>query len=120
MYWLLFCGWVLGAALFMARVNGGFFTNWLSDLTFPAWFYIHIRGLETSDRRKARLLIVGDWFGRSPERALVSIFLVGIVSEVMTYFWPTGIIHGRFDLLDILAYVVGLIVCYYFDKKNEY
>lgn len=34
-YWVLFVCWVVGAALFMARVRGGLLTDYLGDLTFP-------------------------------------------------------------------------------------
>lgn len=118
-YWILLISWVTGAALFMARVKGGFFTNYLSDLTFPAWFYIHIRGLAASDNKLPHLLIFKDWFGATPTRALISILLVGSISEVKTLYWPTGVISGTFDYLDILAYALGLLLCYYFDTKNN-
>ena len=117
-FWILFMGWVTGAALFMARVKGGFLTNYLSDLTFPAWYYIYIRGLAAPDSKLPRLLIFKDWFGASPQRALLSILAVGIISEAMTYYWPTGIISGTFDYLDILAYAIGLLLCYYFDTTE--
>ena len=117
-YWILLICWVIGAALFMARVKGGFLTNYLSDLTFPAWFYIYIRGLSTTDNKLPRLLVFKDWFGSSPQRALISILFVGIISEVKTFYWPTGIITGTFDYLDIVAYALGLLVCYYFDLRQ--
>jgi hypothetical protein len=118
-YWILFLSWVTGALLFMARIKGGFLTNYLSDLTFPAWFYIHIRGLITNDRKLPSLLLVGDWFGASPLRALLSIFFVGVLSELKTLYWPTGIITGTFDYLDIVAYAGGLLVCFFFDTRKE-
>jgi hypothetical protein len=109
---------VTGAALFMARVEGGFLTNYLSDLSFPAWFYIHIRGLATTGNRP-RLLIFNDWFGVSPQRALLSILAVGIISEVKTFYWPGGIMAGTFDYLDLLSYAAGLLCCYYFDTRKQ-
>ena len=102
----------------MARVKGGFLTNYLSDLTFPAWFYIYIRGLSVDDNRLPRLLIFKDWCGTTPQRALISILVVGIISEAKTFYWPTGIITGTFDFMDILAYTVGLLICYYFDTRE--
>ncbi|MDP3399259.1 MAG: hypothetical protein Q8S23_08960 [Bacteroidales bacterium] len=119
-YWILLAGWITGAALFMARVKGGFLTNYLSDVTFPAWFYIHIRGLWTKDRKMPKLFVFGQFFGISPERALIAIFFVGIISEFKTLFWPSGIITGTFDPFDILSYSIGLLCCYYFDKKETY
>jgi hypothetical protein len=118
-WWLLLLCWVTGALLFMTRINGRFFTNYLADLTFPAWFYIHIRGLTTHDNIPPKLLIVKDWFGLSPKRALISIFTVGLISEAATYFWPKGIISGTFDYVDLLAYAAGLFPCYYFDIMAE-
>ena len=117
-YWILFFSWILGAALFMARFHGGFLTNYLSDLTFPAWFYIYIRGKIQNDQIKPHLLLVGSWFGESAERAAISIFIVGALTEIKTLFWPQGPIAGTFDILDICAYAFGLIACYSFDKWN--
>jgi hypothetical protein len=114
-YWILLISWLTGAALFMARIKGGFLTNYLSDLTFPAWFYIYIRGLSRNDRRLPQLLLFKNWFGVTPTRAILSILIVGIISEAKTFYWPTGIITGTFDFLDIVAYALGLLICYYFD-----
>lgn len=117
-FWVLLVCWVTGALLFMARVKGGFLTNYLSDLTFPAWFYIYIRGLTAKEHRRPKLIFFHDWFGAKPLRALVSILAVGILSEVKTYYWPEGIISGTFDGLDVLAYAVGLLFCFCFDARN--
>ena len=103
----------------MARVNGGFLTNYLSDLTFPPWFYIYIRGLWNNENRIPKLVLFGDWFGLSPERASVSIFLVGAIAEIMTKYWPNRPIVGTYDTLDILFYAVGLLGCYYLDKYKS-
>lgn len=110
--------WVTGATLFMARIRGGFLTNYLSDLAFPAWFYIYVRGLSTTDGKLPRLLIFKEWFGVKPGRAIASILVVGIITEVKTFYWPTGIITGTFDYWDIVAYTIGLLVCYYFDLRQ--
>ncbi|MBN2426586.1 MAG: hypothetical protein JXR46_10525 [Calditrichaceae bacterium] len=118
-FWILFFSWVTGASLFIARVKAGFFTNYLSDLTFPPWFYIYIRGLSTSDYRIPQLILFRDWFGISPERAFISILFVGTITELKTLYWPTGIISGTFDPIDILSYSVGLLLCYYLDKKEH-
>ncbi len=118
LYWILLICWVTGAALSMARVKGGFLTNYLSDLTFPAWFYIVIRGLSTKDDILPKLLVFKDWFGVTPQRALISILVVGIISEFKTFYWPAGVLAGTFDYLDIVAYALGLLVCYYFDLRQ--
>ena len=116
-YWILLISWVTGAILYMARIKGGFFTNYLSDLTFPAWFYIHIRGLSTTARPLPNILFFKDWFGVNANRSLIAILTVGIISELKTFYWPTGLITGTFDYLDIVAYALGLLVCYYFDVR---
>lgn len=118
-FWLLLLAWIVGALLNMYRVKGGFFTNYLSDLAFPPWFYIYIRGLNKKQSTLPRLAIVGDWFGQKPTRAFVSIFLVGVFSEFKTLYWPGGIITGTFDPYDILAYFIGLFTCYILDRKEN-
>jgi hypothetical protein len=115
-YWTLFLCWLTGAILVMNHFRAGFFTNYLADLTFPAWFYIFIRGLTKNNQILPRLLLVSDWFGKTPERTSISIFVVGTIAELKTIFWPHGILSGTFDPLDILAYAAGLSVCYFFDK----
>jgi hypothetical protein len=117
-YWILLISWVTGAILFMARIKGGFLTNYLSDLTFPAWFYIHIRGLSTPGRQLPNILFFKDWFGVTPNRSILSILIVGTISELKTFYWPTGVLTGTFDYLDIAAYTLGLLVCYYFDLRQ--
>jgi hypothetical protein len=116
-YWILLICWVTGAILFMARIKGGFLTNYLSDLTFPAWYYIYIRGLSTAGRQLPTILFFKDWFGVTPNRSITSIFSVGFISELTTFYWPKGIITGTFDYLDIVAYAIGLLVCYCFDLR---
>jgi hypothetical protein len=112
---LLVC-WVLGAGLDMIRFHGGFLTNYLADLTFPPFYYIFIRGKIYKKETIPDLLFVGNWFGISPERASISIFIVGVLMELKTLYWPHGPFAGTFDPMDILAYAVGLIACYIFDK----
>ncbi len=114
-YWLLLVGWVVGAALNMAKVRGGFLTNYLADLTFPPWFYITLRNKAT---KQPTVVKPARWFGETPLRAAVSIFLVGLVTEVSSYFWPRGAFGGTFDPLDIAAYGIGLLVCYWYDTRK--
>lgn len=108
-YWTLLAGWILGAGLSMARVQAGFLSSYLADLLFPPWFYILVRGL-APQRPKTSVLMA--WFGHSAERAAISIFLVGVVSELSSRYWPRGIFPGTYDPWDIVAYAVGLGVCY--------
>ena len=117
-YWVLLLSWMTGAVLFMARVKGGFFTNYLSDLTFPAWFYIYARGLSAANNKPPRLLFFGNWFGATRQKAFISILTVGILSEVKTYYLPDGIISGTFDYFDMVSYAVGLLSCYVFDAQK--
>lgn len=118
-FWILLFNWITGAVLFIARVRGGFFTDYLTDLTFPPWFYIYIRGLSTNDNRIPQLLFFHDWFGISPNRSFMSILFVGVITEIKTIYWPSGIISGTFDPADILFYSIGLMLCYYFDIKEH-
>jgi hypothetical protein len=100
---LLIC-WIIGAVLSMMLYNGLFFTNYLADLTFPPFFYIFIRGKANKEEVLPNLLFAGNWFGKSPERASISIFIVGVLTELKTLFWPHEPWAGTFDPLDILAY----------------
>lgn len=93
----------------MARVRGGFMTSYLADLLFPPWYYIVVRGLASRGSRVPFLL---RWFGRSPERAAISILVVGTASEFSQRYWPSGAIAGTYDPWDIVAYTVGLGLCY--------
>ncbi|MGI0016678.1 MAG: hypothetical protein ACREBU_24910, partial [Nitrososphaera sp.] len=86
-YWTLLAGWMLGAVLTISHVRGGFLTNYLADLVFPPWYYIVTRGLWSRKRGVPRLLL---WFGHSPERTAISIFLVGAASELSQRYWPQG------------------------------
>lgn len=107
---------MFGAGLGMSHYHGGFLTNYLADITFPPWFYIFIRGKTTNKEVIPHLLLVGSWFGRSPERASISIFVIGVLTEFKTFYWSYGPITGTYDSLDILSYGSGLIACYLFDK----
>jgi len=110
--WVLLAGFLFAAGLNMAKVHGGFATNHLADLTGPAWLYIATRGLSEQARstRIQRLL------GTSPERAALFLFLASTATELSQFFWPTGLFPGRFDLLDIAAYAVGILPLYLLDR----
>jgi hypothetical protein len=113
-FWILLVAWIIGAALNTYRAHGSFFTNYLADLTFPPWFYIFIRNLGPAKRKALRPF---QWFGRTPSRAFISIFLVGVITEVSSNYWPNGIFRGTFDYWDIVAYAVGLSIAWYFDEE---
>ncbi len=110
-YWILLAGWVIGAALTMSHVRGGFFSSYLSDMTFPPWFYIVLRERVP----KKRVIKWIRWFGRSPGRAASAIFFVGVASEVGQ---RSGIPAGTYDPWDIVAYAVGLLICYVIDTLD--
>lgn len=97
----------------MAKVHGGFLTNYLADLAFPPWFYIALRG---KANERPTIIRAARWFGVTPERAAISIFLVGAITETSSYFWPRGPFGGTFDPWDTAAYAVGLIICCAIDK----
>ena len=112
---VLLVGWITTAALSMWRLRGGFVTNYGNDLLFPPYCYIFFRGLSPW-KLKEKLLLRR--FGRSPGFAAVSIFLVGLGSEMVQGLWPQKFITGTFDPWDIAAYALGLGVCYVIDSSQ--
>ena len=115
-YWTLTVCFVVAVALNMLRVRGGFLTNYLADLAAPAWFYIVIRGLAP---RRRKLPPVMQWLGRTPERAVSIVFLAGVVTEWSSRYWPQGVFAGRYDPWDIVAYGLGLSICYVCDPYSD-
>ena len=114
-YWVLFVVFLVTAALNMLHVRGGFLTNHTADLVVPAWMYLTFRGLYS---RNGRHTLVQRTLGRTPELAAVSLFVASALTEVSQFYWPRGFFSGRFDVLDLLAYAVGLAVCYVVDKRS--
>jgi hypothetical protein len=108
-YYLLLAVFILTAALNMAKIRGGFFTNHAADLVVPAWLYIVARGLHERDRKPT---LLHRTIGRTPEIAAISLFVASAITEFCQYFWPHGILSGRFDPLDVLSYAVGVGACY--------
>lgn len=100
----------------MAHVRGGFLTNYLADLTGPAFLYIVLRGLWTN--REVKRLAIFIWLGATPERSGIFLFLASTLTEVSSYYWPHGPFPGTFDTLDILAYGLGILACYIVDRRN--
>jgi len=115
-YWTLTASFLLSAALNMLDVRAGFLTSYLADLTVPALLYVISRELGG-----ARPLRYGPlrWIGRTPRRAAAVLFLASTATEVSQVFWPRGVFSGRFDPWDIVAYGVGLLICYVFDRVWE-
>ncbi|MFN7937754.1 MAG: hypothetical protein U0R19_30780 [Bryobacteraceae bacterium] len=103
--WITFIVWVVAGAANMAKIRGGFLTNYCADLFQPAWVYIVVR--------EARR-----WHGRTPETAAILVLGGAVLTECSQYFWPHGLFRGRFDPMDILAYAVGVGTCYGVEKKG--
>jgi hypothetical protein len=112
-YWTLLVSWVLGAAMNMWHMHGGFLTNYLADLTFPPWYYIVIRGLSTTGKKPPFLL---RWFGVSAVRAAISILIAGVAYEMGQRY---RMIPGTSDLWDVAAYAVGPVICLAFEKRHR-
>jgi hypothetical protein len=113
-YWVLMAAFLLTAALNMLQVRAGFLTNYLADLTVPALLFVVSRGVAPG-QRTLRYGVMR-WIGRTPLGAAGILFLGSVATEVSQIFWPRGIFAGRFDPWDIVAYGVGLLMCYAFDR----
>jgi hypothetical protein len=112
-HYLLYAAFILTAALNMLHVHGGFLTNHAADLVVPVWLYVVMRGLHST---RGRTTIIQRIVGRTPEGAAIILFIASAATEVSQYYWPRGLFRGRFDLLDIVAYAVGLAACYLADR----
>jgi hypothetical protein len=117
-FWILLPCWVIGAILFTYKIKAGILNSYLADATFPPWFYIQLRGLHRKDGRLLSGPVNGKWFGLSPWRAGISIFLVGVISEFFFLVWPKQLSSGTFDPNDIIAYAAGLIICMVIDLRQ--
>ena len=114
-YWVLFVAFLVAAALNMLHVRGGFLTNHTADLVVPAWLYVTSRGLYSEHGRRT---LIQRTLGRTPELTALSLFVASALTEVSQLYWPRGVFSGRFDVLDLLAYAVGLAACYFADKRS--
>jgi hypothetical protein len=114
-YWTLFVAFLGTAALNMLHLRGGFLTNHAADLVVPAWLYVTSRGLHS---RNGRQTLMQRTLGQTPERAALVLFLASTLTEVSQFYWPRGLFAGRFDALDVLAYAVGLAICYVLDGRS--
>jgi hypothetical protein len=118
-YWMLMTAFIMTAALNLLHVRGGFLTSHLADLTVPALLYVISRGLVPARRPPLPSRRLMQWIGRTPERAASVFFVASAVSEVSQIYWPRGVFAGRFDPWDLLAYAVGLSVCYTCDRLQS-
>lgn len=114
-YWLLLAMFVLTAALNLLEVRGGFLTNHAADLLLPPWLFIVLRGL--AGTRPSRFGFLR-WLGSTPELAAGALFIASAATELSQRAWPHGWFAGTFDPLDIVAFAVGLLICYGFDKRR--
>jgi hypothetical protein len=114
-YWVLMTAFILTAALNLLHVRAGFLTSYLADLTLPALLYVLSRGVVPNKRPSFGPM---RWLGRTPERAATLLFLASSATELSQILWPRGLFAGRFDPWDIVAYGVGLSICYVFDKRS--
>jgi len=112
--WLLLSVWLGCGLLDMWHVRGGLLTSYGADITLPAWLYIIARSIDNP----ARKTILHRFLGRSPELAAAALFTASTLTEISQWFWPKGPFSGTFDPLDILAYAMGITICYIFDKVS--
>jgi hypothetical protein len=108
--WTALAGFLVSAALNLARVRAGFATEHLADVAVPAWLYLTAR-----DPRRAGTLIRRS-LGTSPERAAVLLWAASTATEISQRFRPHGPFSGRFDPWDIVAYAAGIVPCYLYDR----
>jgi hypothetical protein len=116
-YWTLMAAFLLATALNLLHVRGGFLTSHLADLTVPSLLYVLSRDLVPGKRPSFFSLM--RWLGRTPERAAAFFFLASTATELSQIAWPRGFFAGRYDPWDVVAYGVGLLICYGFDKRQQ-
>lgn len=110
--WAVF---ILTAALNMLHLRVGFLTNHAADLVVPALLYVMLRGLA---ERTPQRTFLRRWFGATPERAAITLLLASAATEWSQRSWPHGVFSGRFDPMDIVAFAVGLSLCYACEKSK--
>jgi hypothetical protein len=97
---------VFDAVLVMARYRVTFFTSYAVDLALPAWLCVTFRRTRASG---------ASWWRRALAVRPVVLALVNVAASTATgicqYFSPRRPFPGRFDPLDLVAYVVGTGLC---------
>ncbi len=96
----------------MYHIHAGFITNYLADLTNPAWLYIRFRGLSHPSISTFWMRL----FRGKPGLLALAIFGAGVITETSQIYWPKGIFRGVYDTMDIVAFAVGLLAVYGLDK----
>ena len=111
---LIIIGWKIAIMLFgtIALLSGlvkdpGFWSSYVLDIVGPAWNYILLRGLYTSNKSTFMSLKF------TPETAAFIIFGTCVLVETAQYF---KLYDAYFDPYDFLAYVSLLLPCYLLDK----
>lgn len=88
----------------MYRVNAGFLTDHGADLLAPPYLYLVTRG---------------GWLKLGPVGAFTLVLGGCVIWEWLQRYdlsgTPLAITRGRFDPVDLMAYVVGMIVVYVLD-----
>jgi hypothetical protein len=112
-YMLLFAAFIATGLLNMMRVRAGFITNYVADIAVPAYLYIVFRGLHEPAYRTP----LTKYLGRRPEITALVVLGGSIATEICQHYWPKGLFAGRYDPYDIVAYGVGVGICYVFDKR---
>lgn len=113
---VLWCAFLLAAALNLLHVRGRFLTSHLADLATPALLYVTARRYPVP--RPDRPRVMQRLVGATPERAAVLIFFASTATEIAQYYWPRGIFRGTFDPYDILAYFAAVTVFYAADRRE--
>lgn len=113
-WWSLLVIWTACAILDMAHIRAGILTSHGADLTLPAWLYITVRSLDDPRRNTwmTRRL------GYSPALVAAVMFVGSAATEASQFFWPHGVFRGVFDVYDILAYGIGIAICYFLDSRS--
>ncbi len=86
----------------------GFWSSYAFDIAGPAGAYIICRGLHYR-----RLSPRPVWRKFTPEVAAAFVIGFCFLLEAGQYF---GLYHGHFDPYDLVAYVVGVLPCYFVDR----
>jgi hypothetical protein len=113
---LVYAGWGIFAAiglLQMFKVGVGFVTSYGADIITPAILYYSTRSRKTI---LSKILVTG----LNAVQTFLLILSLCIIWEALQNFDFSGtvlaITRGAFDPLDIVAYTLTLLVCYYIDK----
>lgn len=94
-------------ALQMARVHGGWLTNYGADIFGTAWLYAITRQGRTFLRRATL----------APWQAAVIVFACCAASE---FAQRAGVLSGVFDPLDLAAYAATVVACVVLDHALDF